>query len=87
MGTSHMYNPYYPRRNTWMLQMAKVSIRDLVICKLIFFLAFLIIFQWSHIYVCKNQCWRDWGFLEGLSRLGLKFFLKWMTHLRNIFKD
>ncbi len=67
--------------------LAKVSIPDLVIYKLNFFLAFLIIFQWSHIYVCKNQCWPNWGFLDGLSRLRLKFFLKWTTHLRNIFKD
>jgi hypothetical protein len=39
-----------------------------------FFLAFLIIFKWSHVYVCKDLCWRDWGFLEGLSTLGLLMF-------------
>jgi len=67
--------------------MANVSIPDLVIYELNFFLAFLIIFKWSHVHVCKNQCLRDWGFLEGLSRLGLMFFLKWTTHLRNVFKS
>lgn len=66
--------------------MAKVSIPDLVIYELNFFLAFLIIFQCNHIYVCINQCWPDWGFLEGLSRVGLNFFPKRMTDLKNIFK-
>jgi len=27
-----------------------------------FVLAFLIIFKWSHIYVCKDQCWPSWCF-------------------------
>jgi len=58
-----------------MIQMAKVSIPDLVIYDLNFFSFLDHVSMEPYFYVCKDQWWPSWGFLEGLSRLGL-FFCK-----------